>query len=193
MVRCFLIHTVRPVSALSAGESRLLYSRLFGPDEAALTERQRALSPEERRLLHKEKMSAVARQVRSAISLSREASGRLLVETVPGEEALAMQDADSGVVRLRARDPFTAEMSALWLGVQSLGFTLVCEPHENLLLAEGTLRNLTRHCLENLHMLGQGSEALGEAMVKEEKLPVREQSAEQNVDTAAFQQDLQEK
>lgn len=80
------------------------------------------------------------------------------METVPGDEALALQGADSGVVRLRAGDPFTEEMSALWLGVQSLGFTLVCEPHENLLLAEGTLRNLTRHCLEHLHMLGQGSE-----------------------------------
>lgn len=90
--------------------------------------------------------------------MSREASGQLVVEAVPGEEALAMQEANSGVVRLRAGDPFTEEMSALWLGVQSLGFTLVCEPHENLLLAEGTLRNLTRHCLEHLHMLGQGSE-----------------------------------
>lgn len=98
------------------------------------------------------------RQVRSAISLSREASGRLIVETLPGEENLALQDADCGVVRLRAGDPFSEETSALWLGVQSLGFTLVCEPHENLLLAEGTLRNLTRHCLEHLHMLGQGSE-----------------------------------
>lgn len=98
------------------------------------------------------------RQVCSSVSLSREASGRPLVETVPGEEALALQEADSGVIRLRAGDPFDAEMSALWLGVQSLGFTLVCESHENLLLAEGTLRNLTRHCLEHLHMLGQGSE-----------------------------------
>ena len=77
---------------------------------------------------------------------------------MPGEEALALQEADSGVVRLRAGDPFSEEMSALWLGVQSLGFVLVCEPHENLLLAEGTLRNLTRHCLDHLHMLGPGSE-----------------------------------
>ena len=81
-----------------------------------------------------------------------------MVEMVPGEEALALQEADSGVVRLRAGDPFSEEMSALWLGVQSLGFVLVCEPHENLLLAEGTLRNLTRHCLDHLHMLGPGSE-----------------------------------
>ncbi|GAA6224870.1 AP-5 complex subunit sigma-1 [Lates japonicus] len=160
MVRCFLIHTVCPVSALSAGESRVLYSRFFGPDEGVLTEQLRELSPEERRLLQVEKAAVVARQVRSAVSLSREASGRQLVEAVPGEEALALQEANSGVVRLRSGDPFSEEMSALWLSVQSLGFTLVCEPHENLLLAEGTLRNLTRHCLEHLHMLGQGSEVL---------------------------------
>lgn len=79
---------------------------------------------------------------------------------MPGEEAPVLQDADSGVVRLRAGDPFSQEMSVLWLGVESLGFALVCEPHENLLLAEGVLRNLTRHCLEHLHMLGQGSEVL---------------------------------
>ncbi|XP_041828907.1 AP-5 complex subunit sigma-1 [Melanotaenia boesemani] len=160
MVRCFLIHTVHPVSTSSAGESRVLYSRVFGPDEAVLSVQHRELNPEERRLLQKEKILVVARQVLSAVTLSREASGRLLVDNVPGEEGLAVQDADSGVVRLRAGDPFSEEMSALWLGVQSLGFTLVCEPHENLLLAEGTLRNLTRHCLENLHMLGQGSEVL---------------------------------
>ncbi|XP_008277181.1 AP-5 complex subunit sigma-1 [Stegastes partitus] len=160
MVRCFLIHTVCPISALSAGECRVLYSRVFGPDEAVLSEEHRELSPEERRLLQKEKVAVVARQVHSAVTLSREASGRQPVEMVPGEEALALQDADSGVARLRAGDPFDQEMSVLWLGVQSLGFTLVCEPHENLLLAEGTLRNLTRHCLEHLHMLGSGSEVL---------------------------------
>ncbi|KAE8290360.1 AP-5 complex subunit sigma-1 Adaptor-related protein complex 5 sigma subunit [Larimichthys crocea] len=157
MVRCFLIHTVCPLAALGPGDSRILYSRVFGPEEA---ERNRQLSPEEARALQKEKTAVVARQVRGAVSLSREASGRQLVEAVPGEEALALQEADSGAVRLRAGDPFTEETSALWLGVQSLGFTLVCEPHENLLLAEGTLRNLTRHCLEHLHMLGPGSEVL---------------------------------
>uniref|UniRef100_A0A8C6M7G9 Adaptor related protein complex 5 subunit sigma 1 n=1 Tax=Nothobranchius furzeri TaxID=105023 RepID=A0A8C6M7G9_NOTFU len=100
------------------------------------------------------------RQVWSAVSLSREASGRLLVDPAPGQEAAAVQDADSGVMRLRAGDPFTGETVVLWLGVHSLAFTLVCEPHENLLLAEGTLRNLSQHCLESLHMLGPGSEVL---------------------------------
>lgn len=160
MVRLFLIHTVCPVSALGTGDSRVLYSRVFGPDEGMLSEQHRELNPEERRFLQRERTAVVARQVRSAVSLSREASGRMLVEVVPSEETLALQEADSGVVRLRAGDPFSEEMSALWLGVQSVGFVLVCEPHENLLLAEGTLRNLTRHCLEHLHMLGQGSEVL---------------------------------
>uniref|UniRef100_A0A1A8P7D6 Adaptor-related protein complex 5, sigma 1 subunit n=1 Tax=Nothobranchius rachovii TaxID=451742 RepID=A0A1A8P7D6_9TELE len=160
MVRCFLIHTVCPVSVLSAGDTRVLYSRVFGPDEALLCQQHRELSSEDRRLLQKEKISVVARQVWSAISLSREASGRLLVDPAPGQEAAAVQDADSGVMRLRAGDPFTGETVVLWLGVHSLAFTLVCEPHENLLLAEGTLRNLSQHCLESLHMLGPGSEVL---------------------------------
>ncbi|KAI4803787.1 hypothetical protein KUCAC02_025435 [Chaenocephalus aceratus] len=160
MVRCFLIHTVCPVSALGAGESRVLYCRVFGPDESLFTDQEREFSPEERRVLQREQTAVVARQVRSAASFSRAAAGRLLMEALPGEEALALQEADSGVLRLRAGDPFTEEMSALWLGVQSLGFTLVCEPHENLLLAEGTLRTLTRHCLEHLHLLGPGSEVL---------------------------------
>uniref|UniRef100_A0A1A7XAR6 Adaptor-related protein complex 5, sigma 1 subunit n=1 Tax=Iconisemion striatum TaxID=60296 RepID=A0A1A7XAR6_9TELE len=160
MVRCFLIHTVCPVSALSAGETRVLYSRVFGPDEEVLCEQHRELSPEDRRLLLKEKISVVARQVWSAVSLSRETSGRLLVDPAPGQEAAAVQEADSGVMRLRAGDPFSGETVVLWMGVHSLAFTLVCEPHENLLLAEGTLRNLSQHCLESLHMLGQGSEVL---------------------------------
>lgn len=112
------------------------------------------LPPHPSRLLS----SGAVRQVRSAVSLSREASGRPLVESVPGEEAPALQEADGGAMRLRAGEPFSEELSALWLGVQNLAFTLVCEAHENLLLAEGTLRNLGRHCLEQLHMLGQGSE-----------------------------------
>ncbi|XP_060938859.1 AP-5 complex subunit sigma-1-like [Limanda limanda] len=161
MVRCFLIHSVCPLSELPAGDSRLLYCRLFAPGDGLLTGQLRERSPAERSLLRGEKAAVVARQVRSAVSLSREASGgRPPGEALPGDEALALQDASSGVVRLRAGDPFSEEMSALWLGVQSLGFTLVCEPHENLLLAEGTLRTLTRHCLEHLHMLGPGSEVL---------------------------------
>ncbi|XP_041710365.1 AP-5 complex subunit sigma-1 [Coregonus clupeaformis] len=160
MVQCFLIHTIGPVSTLAPGESRVLYSRVFGPEEGALTGADSELGPEQRRLLRNEKVAVVARQVRSAVTLSREASGRVLVETVLGEELVALQEADSGVQRLGRGEPWTGERSALWLGVQSLAFTLVTEPHENLLLAEGTLKNITRHCLEHLRMLGPGSEVL---------------------------------
>ncbi|XP_014067104.1 AP-5 complex subunit sigma-1 [Salmo salar] len=160
MVQCFLIHTVNPVSTLAPGESRVLYSRVFGPEEGALTVADSELGPEQKRLLRNEKVAVVARQVRSAVTLSREASGRVLVETVLGEELVALQEADSGVQRLGSGEPWAGERSALWLGVQSLAFTLVTEPHENLLLAEGTLKNITRHCLEHLRMLGTGSEVL---------------------------------
>ncbi|XP_042180986.1 AP-5 complex subunit sigma-1 [Oncorhynchus tshawytscha] len=160
MVQCFLIHTVNPVSTLAPGESRVLYSRVFGPEEGALTGADSELGQEKRRLLQNEKVAVVARQVRSAVTLSREASGRVLVETVLGEELVALQEADSGVQRLGRGEPWAGERSALWLGVQSLAFTLVTEPHENLLLAEGTLKSITRHCLEHLRMLGSGSEVL---------------------------------
>ncbi|KAK2814685.1 hypothetical protein Q5P01_000762 [Channa striata] len=89
MVLCFLIHTVCPVSALSSVESRVPYSRALGPDEGVLSEQERELRPEERRRLRKEKVAVV---VRGAVSLSQEASDRQLVEVMPGDEALALQE-----------------------------------------------------------------------------------------------------
>ncbi|XP_056327438.1 AP-5 complex subunit sigma-1 [Danio aesculapii] len=156
MVLCFLIHTVCPVSALSTGESRILYSRVFGAESGD----DRDFTPEQRRLMQKEKLQVVARQVRSAVCLSREASGRLCVEYVLGEEAVALGEADSGVFSLGSAELFPDRSAVLWLGVQALAFTLVCRPHENLLLAEGTLRNIARHCLEELRLLGPGAEVL---------------------------------
>ncbi|CAN9502615.1 unnamed protein product [Ophioblennius macclurei] len=169
MVVCFLIHTVCPLPALSPAECRVLYCQVFGPDSEVLTRETREnrenrdLRPEEEeeeRLLQKERSSAVARQVQSAAALSREASGRQPAEAVPGEESVALQEADGGVVRLRAGEPFPRQLSALWLVVHGLGFTLVCHDHENLLLAQTTLKTLTRLCLDHLHLLGQGSEVL---------------------------------
>ncbi|XP_072533931.1 AP-5 complex subunit sigma-1 [Salminus brasiliensis] len=157
MVLCFLIHTVCPVSALSPAESRVLYSRVFGPEDEELSVEQ---NPERRRLARKEKLGVVARQVRSAVCLSREASGHVCVEAVLGEEAVALGEAECGVLSLGHGEPFAGPSVALWLGVQALAFTMVCQPHENLLLAEGTLRNLARHCLEELRLLGTGSEVL---------------------------------
>ncbi|XP_036373038.1 AP-5 complex subunit sigma-1 isoform X1 [Megalops cyprinoides] len=160
MVHCFLIHTLCPIGVLSAGGSRVLFSHVFGPEDTVVFAPDRDLGPEERRLLQKEKLAVVARQVQSACALLREAAGQPAMEAGLGEELVALQEAESGVLRLATGDPFPRERSVLWLAVQALGFTLVCEPHENLLLAEGTLRSLARHCLENLRMLGPGSEVL---------------------------------
>ncbi|XP_061699439.1 AP-5 complex subunit sigma-1 isoform X2 [Syngnathoides biaculeatus] len=162
MVLAFVIHTVCPIGALSSGECRVLYSRVFGADEALFRgeqqQQQQRLDAGERRLLAAEKIAVVARQVQSAVSLRREASGRPPGETPPGEEALALQEADGGVLRLRDGDPFWREVSAFWLAVNSLALVLLCEPHENPMLAEATLRNLAGRCLDRLHMLAPGSE-----------------------------------
>ncbi|KAI1887386.1 hypothetical protein AGOR_G00189770 [Albula goreensis] len=160
MVHCFLIHTLCPVAALPDGGSRVLFSRVFGPEEAGPAGSDRDLSPEERRLLQKEKLAVVARQVRSACALWREAAGRPAMELALGEESTALQEAESGVLSLAAGDPFPRECCVLWLAVQALGFTLVCQPHENLLLAESTLRSVARLCLDNLRLLGPGSEVV---------------------------------
>ncbi|KAG5848202.1 hypothetical protein ANANG_G00095960 [Anguilla anguilla] len=84
MVLCFLIHTLCPVAGLPPGGSRVLFSRVFGPEDAALDGPGPELGPEERRLLQKEKLAVVARQVRSACALQREAAGRPVVEAVQG-------------------------------------------------------------------------------------------------------------
>lgn len=96
--------------------------------------------------------------MRSAVCLSREASGSVCVEAVLGEEAVALGEAECGVLSLGHGEPFAGPSVGIWLGVQALAFTMVCRPHENLLLAEGTLRNLACHCLEELRLLGTGSE-----------------------------------
>lgn len=75
-----------------------------------------------------------------------------------GEEARALEEADSGILRLPVGDPFPEEHFLLWLGVHALGFSMVCQADDNLLLAEGALRSLAAHCLESLRLLAPGSE-----------------------------------
>ncbi|KAK1175136.1 AP-5 complex subunit sigma-1 [Acipenser oxyrinchus oxyrinchus] len=154
MVHGFLIHTLCPVSAGSSSVCRVLYTRFFCSEPRVPL--PAGLDAGTERLLQKEQMMVVARQVKSACTLSREAAGKTPPESClpPLDEVAAVQEADCGVFRLGVGEPFQEEKTVLWLGVLSLGFSLVCEPHENLLLAEGTLRTLARHCLEHLHFLG---------------------------------------
>lgn len=154
MVHSFLIHTLCPGSAGSASVCRVLYSRAFYSEPLVLL--PAGLVPGAERLLQKEQVAVVARQVKSACTLSRQAAGKHSPESCPppSDEAAAVQEADCGMFRLGAGDPFQGEKTVLWLGVLSLGFSLVCEPHENLLLAESSLRTLTQHCLDHLRLLG---------------------------------------
>lgn len=65
MVRSFLIHTVCPLTALGPGDSRVLYSRGFGPELGPEPGPGAGpgLGPEQRRLLLKEEAAVVSRWV----------------------------------------------------------------------------------------------------------------------------------
>uniref|UniRef100_A0A8D0CA54 Adaptor related protein complex 5 subunit sigma 1 n=1 Tax=Salvator merianae TaxID=96440 RepID=A0A8D0CA54_SALMN len=159
MVHAFLIHTIRCRPGEEMEPCRVLYSRVFSPeglDEAAVQVQ------EKQRLARKEQILVVARQVESACKLHQQASGKPHLEhliQLP-DEPVSLQDAPSGVFRLPAGDPFAEEKTVLWLGLQCLGFALVCDAHENLMLAESTLRLLVKALLDHLKLLSSGSEVL---------------------------------
>ncbi|ETE56483.1 Protein C20orf29, partial [Ophiophagus hannah] len=102
----------------------------------------------------------VHRQVETACRLQLSLSGKRpsehLHQPLP-EEAVSLQEIPFGVFRLPAGEPFSEDKTVLWLGVQSLAFALVCDPDENLMLAEGTLRLLVKALLEHLKLLTTGS------------------------------------
>ncbi|XP_044516323.1 AP-5 complex subunit sigma-1 [Gracilinanus agilis] len=162
MVHAFLIHTLSG-SCQATGDAafcRVLYSQVFGSERSP--DEPRPHGPERDRLLRKEQLLAVARQAESACKLLQQASGRSPTDLLPqtSDEPIPLQDAPSGVFRLRPGDPFQEAKVVVWLRLLSLGCALVCEPHENLLLAESTLRLLTRLLLEHLKLLSSGSNVL---------------------------------
>ncbi|XP_061439611.1 AP-5 complex subunit sigma-1 [Rhineura floridana] len=159
MVHGFLIHTLRCRPGEEAGHSRVLYSRVFSPEGL---EDARCQERDKERLCRKEQLLVVARQVESACKLHQQASGKPHSEhliQLP-DEPVSLQDAPSGVFRLPPGDPFSEDKTVLWLGVQCLAFALVCDPHENLMLAESTLRLLAKVLLDRLKLLSSGSDIL---------------------------------
>ncbi|XP_064420893.1 AP-5 complex subunit sigma-1 [Latimeria chalumnae] len=162
MVHGFLIHSLGLGSSGDSGLSRMLYSRMFNsePKDPVLGADEQDL--EEERLLRKEQLAAVARQVKSSCILSWQAAGKTLHEfgLPPSDEPSVLQDAEFGVFRLPLGDPFSETKIVVWLGIWFLSFTLICDPHENLMLAENTLRTVTKYLLEYLKPLSQGSEIL---------------------------------
>uniref|UniRef100_A0A8V5GGZ3 Uncharacterized protein n=1 Tax=Melopsittacus undulatus TaxID=13146 RepID=A0A8V5GGZ3_MELUD len=65
-----------------------------------------------------------------------------------------------GVFQLPPGDPFPEPVTVTWIQVMTLALALVCEPHENLALAELTLRRLAPRFLASLRLLDPGSNAL---------------------------------
>ncbi|XP_078410642.1 AP-5 complex subunit sigma-1 [Cetorhinus maximus] len=78
--------------------------------------------------------------------------------SVVTEEFAGLQDSDLGVFRLPAGDVFTEETTVVWMAVLSLGFALICDPCENLMLAENTLRLMVKYFTEYLKLLIQGND-----------------------------------
>ncbi|XP_062969151.1 AP-5 complex subunit sigma-1 [Cynocephalus volans] len=159
MVHAFLIHTLRAPLAQDTGLCRVLYSCVFGAEKSP--DDPRAHGAERDRLLRKEQILAVARQVESMCQLQQQASGRPPMDLQPqsSDEPVPLHEASCGAFRLAAGDPFREARTVVWLGVLSLGFALVLDAHENLLLAESTLRLLAR-LLDHLRLLAPGASLL---------------------------------
>ncbi|NXU48929.1 AP5S1 protein, partial [Turnix velox] len=131
---------------------RLLYTRAFETPPA--TE-----DPPRQRLRRKEQLMAVARQVTSHCQLLQSASGRPSSPQLP-DETLSLQDTPGGLFQLPPGDPFPEQVTVAWLSVVALAFALVCDPQENLSLAEMTLRRLAPRLLSSLRLLGPGADVL---------------------------------
>ncbi|XP_003788090.1 AP-5 complex subunit sigma-1 [Otolemur garnettii] len=159
MVHAFLIHTLRAPHAEDSGFCRVLYSCIFGTEKSP--DDPRPHGAERDRLLRKEQILAVARQVESMCQLQQQASGRPpMDQPQSSDEPVPLHEAPRGAFRLAAGDPFQEPRTVVWLGVLSLGFALVLDAHENLLLAEGTLRLLARLLLDHLRLLAPGANLL---------------------------------
>ncbi|XP_044150823.1 AP-5 complex subunit sigma-1 [Bufo gargarizans] len=151
MVYAFLIHTVG-----APGPCRLLYQRLFCC--GAVEEQRRAEEDflEKEQVGRKRQLTAVARRVEFLCLLRRQFS----LPAADPEEALTLHEEDVGVLGLPPGEPFLQEMTVLWVGVHHLGFSLICDPQENLTLAEMTLRMMVKYLLETLRLQTHSSNAI---------------------------------
>ncbi|XP_069832382.1 AP-5 complex subunit sigma-1 [Dendropsophus ebraccatus] len=160
MVYGFIIHTVGPPGG---GEPcRVLYQRLFSCRFVDEQHRMDEHFLEKETVSRKEQMADVARQVESQCLLRRQLSARPTADFtahVP-EETVSLHEEDVGVLGLPAGAPFLQEVTVLWVGVHALGFSLICDPHENLTLGEMTLRMMVKYLLETLRLLTHSSNTI---------------------------------
>uniref|UniRef100_A0A8D2DBJ5 AP-5 complex subunit sigma-1 n=1 Tax=Sciurus vulgaris TaxID=55149 RepID=A0A8D2DBJ5_SCIVU len=132
---------------------RVLYSCVFGAEKSP--DDPRPHGAERDRLLHKEQILAVVRQVESMCQLQQQVSGQppADLQSQSSDKPVPLQEAPQRAFRRAAGDPFQEPRTVVWLGVLSLGFDLVLDAHENLLLAERTLQLLAHLLLEHLQLL----------------------------------------
>ncbi|XP_040191517.1 AP-5 complex subunit sigma-1 [Rana temporaria] len=155
MVHGFVIHTVGAGPGEGPDLCRVLYSHLFGCN--LLEEKLRAdeVALEKDRARRMDQIAVVARQTESMCLLRRQVSGRpasdFIIQSV--DEPVSFHEEEVGMYGLVAGDPFPQEMTVLWMGCFSLGFSLICDSLDNLTLAESTLRMLVRYLVDSLKLL----------------------------------------
>lgn len=123
---------------------------------------QQPLASPDPRLLRKEQIALVARQVQSEYTFRKAVSDRPSYPiTMPGISIEDMLfDSEIGTFRLAPGDPFNNELIAVWLGVANTGFTFVCDKHENRQQAEAVLKLLAKHLQEQAQALTQPENVL---------------------------------
>ncbi|NWU76850.1 AP5S1 protein, partial [Onychorhynchus coronatus] len=154
MVRAFVL--LSPGGPAGQAPCRVLYARAFGtpPETPPGGPRQR--------LRRKEQLLVVARQVASQCQLLQSSLGRPSSPQFPQlpDEPVSLQDAPGGLFQMPPGDPFPDRVTVVWLSVLALAFAVICDPQENLSLAEITLRRLAPRLLVSLRLLSPGADVL---------------------------------
>ncbi|NXN73969.1 AP5S1 protein, partial [Himantopus himantopus] len=160
MVRAFVLLALGGPDPSRPAPCRVLYARAFGTPSG--TTPAGPGGPPRQRLRRKEQLLAVGSQVASQCRLLQSSSGRPSSPQLPQlpDEPISLQDAPGGLFQLSPGDPFPERVTVAWLSVVALAFALVCDPQENLSLAETTLRRLAPRLLISLRLLGPGAEVL---------------------------------
>ncbi|NXG45178.1 AP5S1 protein, partial [Psilopogon haemacephalus] len=155
MVLALVLLALGGAEAPGPAPCRVLLARTFGTPPGPGT-------PPRQRLRRKEQLLALARQVASHCHLLQSSSPRPLSPQLPQlpDDPIPLQDAPGGLFQLPAGDLFPEEVTVAWLAVAAVALALVCDPRENLWLAELTLRRLAPRLLRSLHLLGTGADVL---------------------------------